>query len=750
MFDRSNIVGVGLFEFIDWAEESFVWLKNYGSKNQKDEQAPVHGVLALPPMQRSAVWRVKQVLDLWDSVLNGMPIGSFYLIEQRNDKRFVTIEEKTVEIEDRGYNLLDGQQRLRALLLGAMEFPFEKRCLWIDLGASDAATKPCIFITSKSQPFGYDSQGQKLGIAARRKAREELETLNNERRCLRFTPDGTGRDVYDSDLFDAKNIYRGGEEISCPQKPYRAGPHTFKLNDLIRAWRPNKSKTQGERIEAFRSKFNLNMDFDHSALKKLDDAFMRISYSEVALIRVKPDNFAFESDVLTLFERIGAGGTALTDNERRYSIYKFYMPHVRDAVNKINTEIGSVLSGTEIAVSAIRIAYSELYTGRKDKNDVVNNKNNYVNMPDVHTFAKEILNLREGLNKLIPANDSDEQNIQLLAAFKKIYHSLCYKEISGNYWVPDIILANLPAELWQVLTYYVVKNPNADLCRQDLVRFVMWWYIFVIDNLKASDLCFRKIKDLSITENPGKFFYAEINHEDIYGYRLVSCKIATEIWFTSGNEDFQWKSYEQRFGKDNNLNKIAAHWWSSSKKSLFWLQKDYLRERFPGFKPLSEHEEDTPYDFDHICPANDFYYYIWDRFAEDVPKNLTDIYRRGRNFLDASIGNYRIVTSSQNRYDSDDDISKKLPAAIRVDNLTDDQKKDLANFALAGDEESLKLWGRVSRAGECKDRLWNRDRLAAFQQAVEHRTAWLYCKFYTELGFAEWETITPETPAPKS
>jgi hypothetical protein len=244
---------------------------------------------------------------------------------------------------------------------------------------------------------------------------------------------------------------------------------------------------------------------------------------------VSPENFPNkEKDLLPLFVRIGAGGTALTDNEQRYSIYKFHVPHVRDAVNKIHAAIGRVLSGTEIAASAIRIAYSELPTRENGKD--------YVNMPDVHTFSnkisgkddKDIFPFRERLKKLLPEEDSDNINNDLLTAFRKVYDNLCHKKESdesiGNYWVPDIVLANLPPELWQVLTYYVVKNPNTDLCRQDMVRFVMWWYLFVIDNSKASAKCFREIKNQSVTGSPGRFLYTKIYHEE-NGYQLVSSKI---------------------------------------------------------------------------------------------------------------------------------------------------------------------------------------------------------------------------------
>lgn len=755
MFDRHTVIGVQLFEFIDWANDSFKWLKNYADNNQENGEVPRGGLLALPPMQRSAVWRVKQVLDLWDSVLSGMPIGSFYLMDRLEECSFVTNGEKTLEISVPGYDLLDGQQRLRALLVGATEFSSEKRCLWIDLGTNDTTDRPRLHITSKAQPFGYDARGQKLGIPERRKARQALTPPENQSAKL-INKDHNENDVYDSDLFDGVNIYINNKLFICPPKPYGATLNTFKLYDLIKAWRPYQSKSQEARIGAIRHDCKINTGSCLQALNSLDDALMRMFNSQVALIRVRRDSFAFKSNSLTLFERIGAGGTPLTDNERRYSIYKFYVPHVRDAVNKIHTNIGLVLSGTEIAVSAIRIAYSEANTGKNDQNHNIDEKINYVNMPDVHTVVTEISKenspLRLELNKLLPENNLDDNNNLLMRAFIDIYQSLCFDiqntSSTGDYWIPDIIIANLPPELWQVLTYDIVKNQKINLCRQDIVRFVMWWYIFVFDNSKASDLCFRVIKNQSIKENLWKLLYNTIISSE-YGYRLVSCEYAKREWFSSNENDYQWKTSEERFGKNESRNLIAAHWWCSSKKSLFWLQKDYLRDKFRGFKPLSEHEEDTPYDFDHICPANDFYYSVWSRLEVDDLENLRTFCENGRKSIDESIGNYRIVNSSQNRHESDDDISVKMPSAIRVYNLSNEEIKDRANFAMSADKTSIELWSKVSYPGNCGDRRWNKNRLAAFQRAVEHRAAWLYCKFYTELDFDKWSAITPKSSDPK-
>ena len=53
-------------------------------------------------------------------------------------------------------------------------------------------------------------------------------------------------------------------------------------------------------------------------------------------------------------------------------------------------------------------------------------------------------------------------------------------------------------------------------------------------------------------------------------------------------------------------NDIGSEWWWNGKKLLPWLQKEYIRRTFPGYAPLTDHEDDVPYDIDHICPQSDW------------------------------------------------------------------------------------------------------------------------------------------------
>lgn len=78
--------------------------------------------VALPMLQRNAVWKPQQIITLWDSLLRGMPVGSLMLTELKPHSevlvRRVGSREAIPLPPTGGAALVDGQQRTLAMLLG--------------------------------------------------------------------------------------------------------------------------------------------------------------------------------------------------------------------------------------------------------------------------------------------------------------------------------------------------------------------------------------------------------------------------------------------------------------------------------------------------------------------------------------------------------------------------------------------------------------------------------------------------------
>jgi hypothetical protein len=115
--------------------------------------------------------------------------------------------------------------------------------------------------------------------------------------------------------------------------------------------------------------------------------------------------------------------------------------------------------------------------------------------------------------------------------------------------------------------------------------------------------------------------------------------------------------------------------------------------------------------------------------------------------LGNSIGNLRLIDFSVNRAEQDDPFMTKLKKEIMADaeRPIGEMSREEINYhsSMGFDPGAIKLWKTASGSDgdehvQAKHRVWPDERLKAFQQAVEERAAWLYNKFYSDLGFASW------------
>jgi hypothetical protein len=397
-----------------------------------------------------------------------------------------------------------------------------------------------------------------------------------------------------------------------------------------------------------------------------------------------------------------------------------------------------VLPPTKIAATAIRIANAQTHTDRNDT-------------PDVLAFAKAMdpdnsagKQFRERLNELIPTGQEPTGNDgALFQSFATVSRLLSWNSRASHFWIPDVMVASFPAELWQVLAFWFANNANRESAkdREEAVRFSLFWYLAVWNNDKAARWAFAHIKtDVDATEFPGSALYKRFvgtTGDDRVAHALISpdeferrlCKLETP----------QWRTDAERFVEDEARNDIGSEWWWNGKKLLPWLQKEYIRDAFPNYAPLTDHEDDVPYDVDHICPQSD-----WGEDWRNVQRRLDvgedgllkNRMRDGRYAVGGGIGNLRLIESSTNRSDQDADVGEKMSFIMSDAQPNDCDERAMAECAFAPAHRPL--WRRLSRRGSLSERRWDSDRLAAFQKAVEMRAAWLYRRFYDDLGYAVW------------
>jgi hypothetical protein len=108
----------------------------------------------LPAIQRGSVWKIKQVEEFWDSIVQGFPIGAFLLSPIERPEDLVIRGSQEGKYQQAGrlpatHHLLDGQQRSTAIALGFLDpWQTEERCkgtLWVDLESSPKGGIPTTY-----------------------------------------------------------------------------------------------------------------------------------------------------------------------------------------------------------------------------------------------------------------------------------------------------------------------------------------------------------------------------------------------------------------------------------------------------------------------------------------------------------------------------------------------------------------------------------------------------------------------------
>jgi hypothetical protein len=130
----------------------------------RPEQINPDFVAELPALQRGAVWKVRQIEELWDSIFQSFPIGSFMV--SPHDPKFGSQRYKFQEhaISKPTHLLLDGQQRATGIALGFLDpwmkknsFSDVKSLLWIDLARPPTGRDVSFVfrVVTSSHPWGY-------------------------------------------------------------------------------------------------------------------------------------------------------------------------------------------------------------------------------------------------------------------------------------------------------------------------------------------------------------------------------------------------------------------------------------------------------------------------------------------------------------------------------------------------------------------------------------------------------------------
>lgn len=389
--------------------------------------------VALPLIQRGSVWKPKQIIDLWDTLLRGMPMGSLMYSRMLPGSEVREIGGKDmIKTPDSGaIGLIDGQQRTLAMLIAWAKVGEKMdRRIWVDF--DDKPGDEHIFrlhITTKNQPFGF----QKSSPSTKLSLSERGDALN------KFIKQHGEKDLSYDFLFKMAMPYHAKLPLD--------------LRVLIECWNHQGNKAAWiKKIEGMLAE-KLSIDDLGQAKTRIHEfanALERLFKLQIPLLKVDLELFSVVEDnnetidppLAVLFKRIGTGGTPLSDADYVYSVIKHHLPQAYKLVTKLHgaDNIASLLSATDLVMTAVRLASAEYKPS--DKKPITDWKS--PKKQEFHRLIKHSGFLNDGFLPMIKPGALD-------TAFLSLTTLLQYNEHNNNCGLPSHAFPLLNRPLIQVL-----------------------------------------------------------------------------------------------------------------------------------------------------------------------------------------------------------------------------------------------------------------------------------------------------------
>lgn len=724
---------------------------------EKWVEAVVSGKVVLPMIQRGSVWKPHQVLDLWDTLLHGMPLGAFMTSPVKDGATvFNLLTRQTLPAPSGAISLLDGQQRTLAMLSA---WPKVEKMLqrpvavWVDLGEeSPAEYRFRLWAATRSQPFGYERSGIG-GQALGKLSRYELRLANSV-----YTPDGLSADdaiaLWEQDAFmpwrstfpirlsrliDDPTYQNDLEERIAEreralqlllEKRRDHGGNDDVLSEIIK---------RIDKLEALRAK-ELDVVRDRSQI--LQEAVMQMRALRFPLIpagRYLDEAVTGDGDppIAVLFKRVAVSGQPLTNEDYIFSVLKYHEPDVHTLVEAMlgKPPVAALYTANDLVMAAVRAHLLELRLNTGDEKTFRDSAR-----IDMARFSKLVQTQDFSVKfKAVIGKDGRFVTVMehLLAA---ISYTPDFREglpLHALSWVVDRVLFDV------LIAWFIQTKQTPENSRLALVRFLLWGLLCVWDKAAASELCISEIARL--TESGRHFPEAELMDSLIrkdLAYALPSPTDVKKIAFTAPGSDGPVLRGATRFVQTEGISGHAAEvyrrWWNlrgnrHEHAFLLWLQRDLVDQEFGKQKALAGMEEDTPYDFDHILPQSNWGW--WTGIKEHRLIDFATDKKSDHWVLGNAIGNLRVWPSRLNRQDGDASPAEKLQ--LHPDASDDSDGVNKQRQSLVDNGTQVDAWLEASGEGQFVKHAWDRTRAAAFQSAVESRTFALYESFYTDLHFAD-------------
>ena len=474
----------------------------------------ISGHIALPMIQRGSVWEPHKILDLWDTLLQGMPLGAMMTMPVKPGTPVFDLISRKVKPADAGtLGLLDGQQRTLAMLCAwpNVESQLLRRvAIWVDLADEPPGEHLFrLWAATRGQPFGYE----RVGIGGQ--ALSKLSATDRRLANAAYNPDGQGSDhivaLWDEDAFmpwratfpiplsrliqnpdhlddieallrDKKQALEELDDQACKRLAKEDQNENRVLNEI---------KTRHDKLE----KCAREIDGIKSRAQDLKEALKRMQSLRFPIIPVGDFLEATSNDdndppIAVLFKRIAVGGKPLSNEDYIFSVLKHHEPEVHTLVEDLLTQ-RPVYTANDLVMTAVRLHLQQFRTNPPDEKT----RQNYRDEARIQKARFSRLAQNADFSK------SFKQFIDKEGKFQKTLKGL----LSVIAYTPDFTQGlPLHALPWLVdrflfevlLAWFINSEEDPGSCKLPLVRFLLWGFLSISDKATASVLCIDKIEKL--------------------------------------------------------------------------------------------------------------------------------------------------------------------------------------------------------------------------------------------------------------
>ncbi|MFA6377690.1 MAG: DUF262 domain-containing protein [Acholeplasmataceae bacterium] len=549
----------------------------------------------IPSLQRGLVWKPAQIELVWDSILRGFPIGSFTLSESDTSNNS----------DNSTLFLLDGQQRFYAIGLGFKQSVWTNQVdqkkdfstvLWLDIAndTSNSSRKHWIKTTTKYHPWGYNNNDECSILSASEK-RKAMEAFGLAGHSIYIDP------ITNNETWPYKAEFPIPLHLLLNADFMSEDKFIESIIDAINDYAPdNWRKIYWNGDSARQNAISLIKEHRYfEVFKNAQNYFVSGTLlSDDVIQKETKDKNETSTDLEILFNRLGTGGTRITQAELLYSAITAYWGEIKEINEKLAEQY---MPPSSLVILAFRLMLTE----DKDKLAGIPNIQQIRKLRYNKDFANKIVNLYndsllqeilENVDKMISGED-DDKTPEILKL-----------DIYKNH--PEIVL---------LLMYFAYKKYRVDYnFIRGIVFYILW---FSLKEWEVVQAVYKHMNNsgLSTSNYIMRGLFESVHNECINPIPKLN-DLINKVDFS----DQHMKIY----------NHIKYN-----KNLLLFAQRKYLNKTFQNYKPVSSsdwEEHNRPWDFDHIVP-------------QDWISNIRGLYREQcKDYLN-TIGNLAAIPFEINR-----------------------------------------------------------------------------------------------------